>query len=261
MSGTSSSLRGIISRVGALIRPKVTQINGDTIAIRPIVPLTTRWSTAQISVTKTDAQRQLADIVCRKYAVSRPLVQRMIRDGKISVMRAKLVTMPMGETAPVAEPSGIRTWTPRQNMRVETGDLIVFTEVFLPPRKAEFIPAGSETLSAEIVKFMQSLIIYKDERIIVLNKPTGLAVHAGPGNNSRHLEGWLAALQFDEPIAPLFVHRLDKGTSGALLLARNRQTAALLSKQIKETGIGSQVEKVYWAMVRGTPPRDRMSGE
>jgi 23S rRNA pseudouridine955/2504/2580 synthase len=185
----------------------------------------------------------------------------MIRDGKISVMRAKLVKVPAGEIAPAAEPTGIRTWTPRKNMRVEAGDLVVFTEIFLPPRKAECIPAGNETLSAEVLKFMQSLIIYKDERIIILNKPTGLAVHAGPGNNSRHLEGWLAALQFDEPIAPLLVHRLDKGTSGALLLARNRQVASLLAKQIKETGIEPQVEKVYWAMVRGVPPKDRMNGE
>jgi 23S rRNA pseudouridine955/2504/2580 synthase len=91
-------------------------------------------------------------------------------------------------------------------------------------------------------------VIYKDAFIIVLNKPHGLPVQGGPGI-TRHLDGMLDALRFDSPHRPRLVHRLDRDTSGVLLLARTPGVAAKLAAAFR----GRDIEKTYWAVVAGRP--------
>ncbi len=82
----------------------------------------------------------------------------------------------------------------------------------------------------------------------MLNKPHGLPVQGGPGI-SRHLDGMLDLLRFDADHRPRLVHRLDRDTSGVLLLARTPGTAAKLAAAFR----GRDIEKTYWAVVAGRP--------
>ena len=96
--------------------------------------------------------------------------------------------------------------------------------------------------------FIQSLVIYKDENILALNKPSGLAVQGGT-NTNRHVDGMLEALKFDALEKPKLVHRIDKNTSGLLLLARNRKFAELLTQAFKNHNL----QKTYLALCYGKP--------
>lgn len=215
----------------------------------------------QIQVAPEDAQRQLCDIFCRNYDVSRPLMQRLIRLGKVQVSRARAIVAT--EPPPVAAPATVKTWTPRENMRVRAGDLLTITELRLAPRQVLAVPRPQAAITQDIRQFMQSLILYQDDRIIILNKPAGIATHGGP-KQRHHLEEWLAALKGSEPedIVPLLTHRLDKGTSGVLILAKTRPAAAHLASLLRQNDVRyRRMQKVYWAIVRGVPTRDKMTGQ
>jgi tRNA pseudouridine32 synthase/23S rRNA pseudouridine746 synthase len=87
--------------------------------------------------------------------------------------------------------------------------------------------------------------------MLVIDKPAGLAVHPGPGGGP-NLTASLDALRFGLPRRPEAAHRLDKDTSGCLVLGRHRQALIRLGKLFA----GQGVEKVYWAMVEGGPEAD-----
>jgi 23S rRNA pseudouridine955/2504/2580 synthase len=95
---------------------------------------------------------------------------------------------------------------------------------------------------------LQRLVIYRDDAVMALNKPHGLPVQGGPGI-VHHLDGLLDALRFGAPDRPRLVHRLDRDTSGVLLLARTPGVAARLAASFR----GRDVEKTYWAVVVGRP--------
>ncbi len=97
-------------------------------------------------------------------------------------------------------------------------------------------------------EMLQACVLYKDAEVIVLNKPPGLPVQGGSGQ-ARHLDGMLGALSFDRSDKPRLVHRLDKDTSGVLLLARTVPAAAALAKAFH----GRDTDKIYWAAVSGVP--------
>ncbi len=91
-------------------------------------------------------------------------------------------------------------------------------------------------------------VLYRDDDLIAINKPAGLAVQGGTGQR-RHLDAMLGALQADDPRPPRLVHRLDKDTSGVLLLARTDLAARRLTASFR----GRDVTKLYWALVKGVP--------
>ena len=97
-------------------------------------------------------------------------------------------------------------------------------------------------------QFVQKLVLYKDANVIVINKPFGLAVQGGT-KVKRNLDDMLDALKFEATARPKLVHRLDKDTSGVLVLARNSKTAAHLSKMFA----GKEIEKTYLALVYNCP--------
>ena len=112
-----------------------------------------------------------------------------------------------------------------------------------PPRKSH------QRLSAEDKKFIQSLVLYKNKNVIAINKPAGLSVQGGTKTH-RHIDGMLDGLKFGEEERPKLVHRLDRDTSGVLLLARSARAAAKLSNAFRTR----RVTKIYWALVAGEPP-------
>ncbi len=103
-------------------------------------------------------------------------------------------------------------------------------------------------LSPEQVDYIRSMIIYQDAHAIVINKPPGLATQGGIGITT-HVDGLLDGLQFEAAVRPKLVHRLDKDTSGVLLLARTARAAAFFSKGFA----GRDARKTYWALTIGVP--------
>src|SRR5471032_1177922 len=99
---------------------------------------------------------------------------------------------------------------------------------------------------------LRAAVLYRDDDVIVLNKPAGLAVQGGTGT-VHHLDGLLDALRFEAAERPRLVHRLDKDTSGILLLARNAPAAAALGAAFR----GKTTRKVYWAVTVGVPKPQR----
>ena len=123
------------------------------------------------------------------------------------------------------------------------------SEVRVPPMDEQpETGANRSEISRRDAEFILSLVIYKDDNIIVLDKPSGLAVQGGT-NTSRHVDGMLEALRFELNEKPKLVHRIDKDTSGVLVLARNRTWADRLTKAFRE----HTLPKTYLALVNSCP--------
>ena len=105
------------------------------------------------------------------------------------------------------------------------------------------------TISPADEKMIQGCVLWKDEHIIALNKPPGLPSQGGSGQGDRHVDGLLDALKFGYKDRPKMVHRLDKDTSGVLLLARTDRVARALSESFRL----KTTRKIYWAVVAGVP--------
>ena len=121
-------------------------------------------------------------------------------------------------------------------------------ELRIPPLDEQKAPLKENFISKNDENMMRSLVVYKDENIIVLNKPSGLAVQGGT-NQTRHIDGLLDALRFEKQERPKLTHRIDKDTSGLLVLARNRKCALLLTKAFREHSL----QKTYVALCVGKP--------
>lgn len=109
---------------------------------------------------------------------------------------------------------------------------------------AKAAPAPDEGVRAELGR----MLLYEDEALLVLNKPPGLPTQGGPGI-ARHLDAMLAAFATGPADRPRLVHRLDRDTSGVLVVARTPGVAAKLAAAFRTRA----VEKVYWAVVVGRP--------
>jgi 23S rRNA pseudouridine955/2504/2580 synthase len=156
-------------------------------------------------------------------------LQRLLRtgqvrvDGKRAEANARLAAgqviriPPLGHAAPVAE------------------------ELVRPQPKK---PAMSE----KEIAALQAMVLYRDDDVIAIDKPAGLAVQGGTGT-TKHLDAMLDALRFGSKERPRLVHRLDKDTSGVLLLARTPFAAAKLTEMFR----GRDVRKIYWAVTVGVP--------
>lgn len=103
-------------------------------------------------------------------------------------------------------------------------------------------------ISDDDAAMIQAAVIYRDEHIIALNKPAGLASQGGSGQ-TKHIDGLAEALIFDAEEKPRLVHRLDKDTSGVLLMARTRRMADALTRAFR----ARDARKIYWAAVAGVP--------
>ncbi len=98
---------------------------------------------------------------------------------------------------------------------------------------------------------LQARLLYRDGTMLIVDKPAGIPVHAGPGGGDC-LEAHFDALRFGWPHPPALAHRLDRDTSGCLVLGRHRKALRRLGRLFSE----GLVEKTYWAVVEGAPPDD-----
>src|SRR3954447_25644043 len=119
----------------------------------------------------------------------------------------------------------------------------------IPPLKIEAPkPRDNATSDQKDRAFIKSITLYEDDDVLVLNKPMGLAVQGGSGTY-RHLDGMLGSMTGKDGQRPRLVHRLDKDTSGCLLVAKTRFAATSLTKTFRTRS----ARKIYWAMVAGVP--------
>lgn len=135
----------------------------------------------------------------------------------------------------------------KAGQRLEPGQTIRVPPLGIPDKPAHRAKREPEIPQAD-ADALRAAVLHRDDSVIVLNKPPGLAVQGGTGTH-RHLDGMLQALRFDAPAPPKLVHRLDKDTSGVLLLARTQRAAASLTKAFR----GQDVKKLYWAVIVGVP--------
>ena len=137
--------------------------------------------------------------------------------------------------------------------RVDGKDrLKIGQNVRIPPLRLD-APKPVSQLSEEDEKtraFLQSITLYEDDDVMVLNKPMGLSVQGGSGT-FRHVDGMLEVLRpaGRDAQKPRLVHRLDKDTAGCLLVAKSRFAAAALAKSFRSRS----ARKIYWALVAGVP--------
>lgn len=121
--------------------------------------------------------------------------------------------------------------------------------VRVPPRPGPPPPAAPVAAPPDPrrLRELEAMVLWRDDQLIVLNKPSGLATQGGPGI-TRHLDGMLEAWRTDGQ-RPRLVHRLDRDTSGAIVVARTPGVAARLAAAFRRR----DMEKVYWAVVAGRP--------
>jgi 23S rRNA pseudouridine955/2504/2580 synthase len=130
-----------------------------------------------------------------------------------------------------------------QQIRVPPADSVAAAPVKAKPERPR--------LSDDEVAFVNEIVIHRDPAAIVVNKPPGLATQGGTKTQT-HLDGMLDGLADDNGNRPKLVHRLDKDTSGVLLLARTPRAAAYFSKSFS----GRTARKVYWALITEVPSID-----
>jgi 23S rRNA pseudouridine955/2504/2580 synthase len=141
--------------------------------------------------------------------------------------------------------------------RATPGDRILAGQVVRVPPQGEDAPAPKKALPArpklsdDEIAYVRSMVIHEDKAAIVVNKPPGLATQGGTKTHD-HLDRLLDGLVEGDAPRPKLVHRLDKDTSGALLLARTPRAAAFFGKSFS----GRTARKVYWAIVIGVPAID-----
>lgn len=179
----------------------------------------------RIRVTEDDGEQRLDRWLRRRHPhVPQSLVERLCRKGEIRVDGGRV----------------------RAATKLEPGQ-----EVRLPPLPdAEEAPRpGREPRVSEAdAEMMRAAVIYRDADIIALNKPPGLAVQGGSGQ-TRHVDALAEALRFEREDKPRLVHRLDRDTSGVLLLARSPRAAQGLARAFQSR----DARKIYWAVVAGHP--------
>jgi 23S rRNA pseudouridine955/2504/2580 synthase len=140
--------------------------------------------------------------------------------------------------------------------RAHAGDPIVPGQAIRVPPLPEAPPQpAAPRVRPQDIALLRDAVIYRDDWAVVVNKPAGLAVQGG-SNTERHVDALLDGLRFDSAERPRLVHRLDKDTSGILLIARNAAAASFFTRAFRE----KTTRKIYWAIVVGlpVPPQGRI---
>jgi 23S rRNA pseudouridine955/2504/2580 synthase len=156
--------------------------------------------------------------------------------------------LPFGRLAKLLRTGQVRV----DGKRVKAGDrLDAGAIVRVPPLEAAAVPSKPRKVQAPVnpedAARIRDMTLYEDDDVIVLNKPPGLATQGGTGT-VRHVDGMLEALRKGDE-RPRLVHRLDRDTSGVLVLAKTRKAAAALGEAFK----ARSARKIYWALVIGVP--------
>jgi 23S rRNA pseudouridine955/2504/2580 synthase len=161
-------------------------------------------------------------------------------------LRRRFPDLPQAHLMKIVRKGGVRVGGRRAEIstRLEAGQTVRVPPLKLASARAPAArPVGPDDAAA-----IRAMILFEDRDVIVLDKPYGLAVQGGSGTK-RHVDGMLAALAAKDGTRPVLVHRLDRDTSGVLLVAKSRKMAADLGEIFRSRG----AKKIYWALVEGVP--------
>ncbi|MHB1108847.1 MAG: RluA family pseudouridine synthase, partial [Devosia sp.] len=148
-------------------------------------------------------------------------LQKMIRTGQVRVDKGRAKT----------------------STRLEAGQVVRVPPVDDAPEKPAAAPVSNKDAD-----FLRSLILYEDDDLYVFNKPHGLASQGGTGTK-RHMDGLLKSLPNKKGEMPRLVHRLDRDTSGCLVVAKTKAAASHFGTMFRSRS----ARKIYWAIVAGNP--------
>ena len=179
----------------------------------------------QVTVTPDEADQRLDRWLRKRWPqLGQGRIEKMIRKGELRIDGARA----------------------RASDRLSAGQV-----VRVPPIPDDDAPPAPprETIPERDAEMIRAAVIYRDDQVIALNKPPGLPVQGGSGQGRRHVAGLAAALRFGREDDPHLVHRLDRDTSGVLVLARSASAARALAAafRLKAT------RKLYWACTAGVP--------
>jgi 23S rRNA pseudouridine955/2504/2580 synthase len=133
------------------------------------------------------------------------------------------------------------------DLRLEVGQTVRVPPIGESAPAPEAKPSPPEARAGD-ADLLRSMIVHEDDRLLVLDKPPGLAVQGGTGT-TRHIDGLLRSLDGEGGERMRLVHRLDRDTSGILLVAKTAASAAELTAAFRR----HEVDKLYWAIVVGRP--------
>lgn len=173
-----------------------------------------------IEVTSEDVGQRVDNFLMRHYrSVPKTLIYRVIRKGEVRVNKGRV----------------------KQSSRLNEGDLVRVPPIRVAEKMDSVVPAAQ-------MQRIEAAILYEDADLIVINKPTGVAVHGGSGIRW----GLIEVVRALRPLAKRMelVHRLDRDTSGCILLAKKASVLKALHAQMRE----NDVTKIYWALVSGRWP-------
>ncbi|MGB2203171.1 MAG: RluA family pseudouridine synthase [Pseudooceanicola atlanticus] len=177
-----------------------------------------------ITVPSEDADQRLDRWLRRTFPqLTQGRIEKMCRKGDLRVDKGRV----------------------KSNVRLEAGQVVRVPPI---PDTAAPPPQAQPKVSEADARMIRDCVIYKDDDVIALNKPPGLPTQGG-SKQTKHVDGLAEALKFDLDEKPKLVHRLDKDTSGVLLLARNRAAAQHLTAALRH----KETRKIYWALVAGVP--------
>jgi 23S rRNA pseudouridine955/2504/2580 synthase len=156
-------------------------------------------------------------LITRLKGLPRTRIYRILRRGEVRVNKGRI----------------------RQHYRLKPGDVVRIPPLVLEPR------ARPETPASSLLELMEERVVYEDRGLIALDKPSGIAVHGGSGRSYGIIEAMRAARPGDRALE--LVHRLDRDTSGCLLLAKRRAVLKALHDAFRR----GQVDKRYLVLVKG----------
>lgn len=192
----------------------------------------------QIEIAEADSDQRLDRWFKRRFpALSHGRLEKLLRTGQVRLD---------GKRAKASD-------------RVETGQIVrvppLDQQAAAPAGERDEHPRGERPKSGQarvveerLARQLQQAVLYKDDDVLVIDKPAGLAVQGGTGL-STSVDALLDALRFGAKERPRLVHRLDRDTSGVLILARNAKAAKNLAEAFRH----KETRKIYWAVVVGVP--------
>lgn len=183
-------------------------------SLAPVLPPKVRF----VEISADHAGQRIDNyLLCHLKGVPKSLIYRIIRKGEVRVNKGRI----------------------KPEYRLKEGDMIRIPPVRVPEKKE----AGKA--SNRVLQQIESRILFEDKRILILNKPSGLAVHGGSGLNYGVIEALRELRPNDKQLE--LVHRLDRDTSGCLIIAKKRSALRRLHEQLRE----GTMDKRYLTLLKG----------
>ena len=178
-----------------------------------------------ITITEDKAEQRIDNFLIKNYKkIPKSALYKIIRTGKLKINKKKV----------------------KPQYKLKIGDYI-----YIPIKKSEDIKNTSQKINIKIIQNISNNILYEDKYLLVINKECGIAVHGGSGINLGIIET-IRILKPKNHFLEL-VHRLDRGTSGVLILAKKRSILRHLHQQLRE----KKIKKNYLALVHGIWPIEK----